>query len=155
MAQPASFSPPNHDHPFVRRTAGHLGPVSRWRTFRTAFWTASQAWWWRVTVFTNMAVCVTLVILWFTHSVTSLIWAVWGLILLSGLAAVWIKTFICTEERVLKSVQQALASARRAAADERRVAPPCEASSTPPVFLLGAGSLVSGRRVWALGLGSA
>jgi hypothetical protein len=24
-----------------------------------------------------------------------------------------------------------------------------------PVFLLGAGSLVSGRRVWALGLGSA
>ena len=59
-----------------------------------AFWTASQAWWWRVIVFTNMAVCVTLVILWFTHAVTSLIWAVWGLILLTGLAAVWIKTFI-------------------------------------------------------------
>jgi hypothetical protein len=107
-----------------------------------------------VTVFTNMAVCVTLVILWFTHSVTSLIWAVWGLILLSGLAAVWIKTFICTEERVLKSVQQALASARRAAADERRVAPPAK-PPPPPLFLLGAGSLVSGRRVWALGLGSA
>ena len=72
--------------------SARAGCLSAWR--RTSRGARCQAWWWRVIVFTNMAVCVTLVILWFTHSVTSLIWAVWGLILLTWLATVWIKTFI-------------------------------------------------------------